>query len=67
MKPKKMSKRLTLSKTTIINLDQKEQNAVKGGIPETEIRGGCTSWHPICVTQPAIICQTQLSVCKCEG
>jgi hypothetical protein len=35
MKGKKLSKKLTLSKTTVSSLQDNELNTVKGGIPNT--------------------------------
>ncbi len=67
MKTKKLGKKLALSKTTIANLEQNVLSAVRGGMPKTEPRGGCNTWHPICVTKPVYLCQTQLSFCICEG
>jgi hypothetical protein len=67
MKKEKASKTLVLCKTTIANLEQKDLSTVKGGYYETELMGGCTTWHPICFTLPAYKCQTQLSICRpCE-
>jgi hypothetical protein len=67
MKTKKMGKKLALSKTTIANLEQNVLSAVRGGITVTEPRGGCNTWHPICVTKPEYHCQTQLSFCICPA
>ena len=67
MKTKKLGKQLALSKTTIANLEQNVLSAVRGGYNETELWGGCNTWHPICVSKPAALCQTQLSFCICEA
>lgn len=56
MKPRKLGKKLALGKTTIVNLEQKDQNAVKGGYWATEFYGDCTSWHPVCYTRPETPC-----------
>jgi hypothetical protein len=67
MKTKKMGKKLALSKTTIANLEQNMLSAVRGGYNETKPMGGCNSWPPICVTRPAVLCQSQISFCICEA
>jgi hypothetical protein len=66
MKTKKRVKKLTLSKITIANLEQNVLSAVRGGFYETKPRGGCNTWNPICATEPAFLCHTQLSFCICE-
>lgn len=73
MKPKKPGRKLALSKTTVANLEAKEQNAAKGGYLETEINTGCGTWHPICYTMPESdcydtippFCTRRISVCAC--
>jgi hypothetical protein len=59
MKTKKFSKKLTLSKTTITNLDHKEQSHLRGGYWPTELWGpyvNCNTWHPHCETKPIELC-----------
>jgi hypothetical protein len=58
MKTKKISKKLTFSKTTIINLDHKEKSYLRGGYYKTEYFGTCATWHPICFSQPDPGCPT---------
>ncbi len=42
MKTKKFSKKLTLNKKTIANLENKKMNAIRGGaIPKTDPNKGC--------------------------
>ena len=68
MKPRKLGKKLALSKTTIVNLEQKEQGAVKGGYWHTECNEGCRTWHPVCFTMPydcSIILET-LNTCRIQ-
>ncbi len=64
MNTKKLSKKLDLSKMTIVNLDHKDLSNVKGGYYATKLWGMCGTWHPICFTAPAYACQTQFSVCE---
>jgi hypothetical protein len=64
MKKRKLGKKLVLGKSTVANLMQNELRAVRGGYLETELMGGCTTWHPICFTKPVQQCQTQISVCR---
>lgn len=66
MRPKKMSKSIALNKTTVANLEQSDQKAVRGGIYETKFFGGCASWHPVCFSEPIQRCNTDESVCICE-
>jgi len=73
MKPKKPGRKLALSKTTVANLEAKEQKAAKGGYLETAIDTGCGTWHPICYTMPEFecdhtippFCTRRISVCAC--
>jgi natural product precursor len=62
MKTKKLGKKLSLSKATIANLEHNELKSVKGGYYATKLWGGCTTWHPICFTEPAYRCQPEFSV-----
>ena len=66
MKAKKLGKKLTLSKTTIANLDQQEQRTAKAGYVATKIAifGGCDSWMPLCYTKPVAQCVTIFSACE---
>lgn len=52
MKPKKLAKRLSLSKTTVAHLGSNEQRNVKGGYYATAYFGGCYTWHPNCPSKP---------------
>lgn len=65
MKPKKLVKRLSLSKTTIANLEGNEQNAVRGGYWATAINTGCGTWHPICFTKPHWTCDFTEELPRC--
>ncbi len=56
MKTKKLVKRLSLGKTTIANLGDKEQREVKGGYWATAINTGCGTWHPACPSMPVWRC-----------
>lgn len=67
MKSKKLGKKLTLSKTTVANLEAKDQNAVKGGYWATEINTGCGSWHPACPTMPEWECPWASEFPFCTG
>lgn len=52
MKSKKLTKKLTLNKSTVARLDHAQQGAVKGGYLATEFYGGCNTWHPVCYSVP---------------
>jgi hypothetical protein len=56
MKPKKPGRKLALSKTTIANLEAKQQNAFFNDTATTEIYTGCGTWHPACPTMPEWEC-----------
>ena len=62
MNTKKPGKKLTISKTTIANLEHNELSAVRGGCWPTAINTNCASWHPICITQPAIYCPPDITI-----
>lgn len=59
MKPKKLANKLTLSKTTVSNLDNGDMNGVKGGftddcsLPASNCKTNC---EPICRTQEITVC-----------
>jgi len=61
MRPKKLSKKLTLNKKTVANLEMKK---VKGGCGPTMVISGCTI--PItffCRTLDDVNCPTDISYC----
>lgn len=47
MKQKKLTKKLTIKRTTIVNLDTKDQAKIKGG-EETFPRAICDSFYRTC-------------------
>ncbi len=68
MKTKKFSKRMTLNKTTVSNLENRTMNNVKGGAPslgdwcDTWVEGSCpTECYSV---NPPAFCQ-DLSFCTC--
>ncbi len=64
MKTKKLDKKLTLSKVTVVNLENDEQRAVRGGYYPTRNYGTCFTWNPMCPTQPVYDCHV---LCPASG
>jgi len=62
MKTKPISKKLTLNKTTVVNLHPEQMNVVMGGLPPTDYlvcvytKGGCIETNE---------CPTYKSLCNC--
>jgi len=55
MKPKKLGKRLLLSKTTIADLGGKNMNEIKGGVTETQSPGTyCGTQQTYCPEQTCL-------------
>jgi len=57
MKTKKITKKLSLNKSTVSTLDQAYQQAVKAGYYATALWTGCRTWHPECKTMPKYNCR----------
>lgn len=55
MKTKKMSHKLSLNKTTIVNMGGEEQQRIKAGYLFTEW-GNCKTWNDDCITVAITIC-----------
>lgn len=56
MKIKQNTKKLSVKKATIVNLDNTTMKEVKGGCYQTDPRSGCPSFwvngHIICIHEP---------------
>jgi hypothetical protein len=50
MKPKKISRQLTLNKTTVVNLGKNQMNAIDGGKPYSDPP------YVTCICQPSETC-----------
>ena len=64
MKPKTLSKKLTLNKSTVADLNGNEMIKVKGGCYETSPLSFCTVIRtPACPTYLPALCPSDLSAC----
>ena len=59
MKPKYVSKKLTLNKKTITNLNGSEMKDVYGGCYPTHVNSGCPIHTQTCFTCGPSICQSE--------
>ncbi len=67
MKPKKITKKLALNKSTVAILDNDQKIAIKGGYFYTRIGvANCRTYHPVCVTMPAALCMPLSKDVICE-
>ncbi len=54
MKPRKLNKKLYLSKKTIADLDYREQEKIKGGYFNTNCDQTCYTWCGACQSRPQV-------------
>lgn len=65
MKTKQVKRKLTLNKTTIVNLETQEKNAVKAGYLPTDIEATCDTWCGVCLTRASCVATCYYS-CYCR-
>jgi hypothetical protein len=76
MKTKKIDKKLTLRKTTLVNLGTNDQRNIHGGISDTDCMGCETAWAgancqtkgctAACATRAAVLCDTDYADCMVQ-
>jgi hypothetical protein len=65
MKTKKLTRKLTLKKSTIADLAIQEKNDVKGGYLNTNLEATCYTWCGVCLTRASCVPTCYYS-CYCD-
>jgi len=61
MKSKKLRKKLTLNKSTVVDLNKNEEKNIRGGCSPTHPNSGCTNFpNPCEVKTFFVVCDTEL-------